>query len=140
MGQNHVGSLTLAVAGLAALVLPLVLHVTAIGPPEALSVTAFVLILVGAVIVERRVRARLVRSAVLAERRRVARDLHDGIAQDLAFIAAHEAQIANLIGAEHPLVASAQRALATSRTAISDLSDAAGPPSPNASSRAVHMT
>jgi signal transduction histidine kinase len=93
---------------------------------EVLRVIASALMLVVAVALERRVRVRLATAAALAERRRVARDLHDGIAQDLAFIAAYGAQIAERLGDEHPLVAAARHALAISRNTISDLSDPAG--------------
>jgi signal transduction histidine kinase len=55
--------------------------------------------------------------------RRVAQDLHDGLAQDLAFIAAHGARMASELGDEHPLTVAAKRALAVSRGTISDLSD-----------------
>lgn len=92
----------------------------------AMRVIGAALLLCAAVVLERRVRARLARAAALAERHRVARDLHDGIAQDLAFIAAHGAQIATEMGEEHPVVVAARRALAVSRSTISDLSDPAG--------------
>lgn len=91
-----------------------------------LRVMSVSLILWAAFLLERRVRARLARTAALAERRRVARDLHDGIAQDLAFIVAHGAQMAADMGEEHPVVVAARRALAVSRTTISALSDPAG--------------
>jgi signal transduction histidine kinase len=97
-----------------------------IGADEGLRVLAFSLILAAAVILERRVRRRLARSAALAERRRVARDLHDGLAQDLAFIAAHGPRIAQDVGDEHPVVVAARRALAISRDTISELSDPEG--------------
>ncbi|MGH2914540.1 MAG: sensor histidine kinase [Solirubrobacteraceae bacterium] len=90
---------------------------------DVLDVGAFGLILAMAVGQQLRLRERTTRAAALAERRAVARDLHDGIAQDLAFIAAHEAQIAAAMGDGHPLVVAAQRALALSRATISDLSD-----------------
>jgi signal transduction histidine kinase len=61
-------------------------------------------------------------AAAEGERRRLARDLHDGIAQDLAFIAAYGEQLAPDLGATHPLVVASRRALATSRGAILDLS------------------
>jgi signal transduction histidine kinase len=92
----------------------------------AMRVLGAAILLSAAVVLERRVRARSARAAALAERRRVARDLHDGIAQDLAFIAAHGAQIAAEMGEEHPVVLAARRALAVSRSTISDLSDPAG--------------
>jgi two-component sensor histidine kinase len=55
------------------------------------------------------------------------RDLHDGLAQDLAFIAAHGDRIAREAGEEHPLAVAARRALAVSRGAIADLSAAEAP-------------
>src|SRR5581483_4650091 len=97
-----------------------------VGTGTAMRVLAAAILLSAAVVLERRVRARVARAAALAERHRVARDLHDGIAQDLAFIAAHGAQIATEMGEEHPVVVAARRALAVSRSTISDLSDPAG--------------
>ena len=97
-----------------------------VGPGEGLRVIAFALLLAAAATAERRVRVRLARSAALAERRRVARDLHDGLAQDLAFIAAHGPRIAQEMGDEHPVVIAARRALAISRSTISELSDPEG--------------
>jgi signal transduction histidine kinase len=97
-----------------------------LGPGEGIRVIAFGLLLAAAATSERRVRARQARSAALAERRRVARDLHDGLAQDLAFIAAHGLRIAEAMGEEHPVVVAARRALAISRNTISELSDPSG--------------
>jgi len=97
-----------------------------VGIGTALRVLSGAVLLCAAVTLERRVRAREARAAALAERRRVARDLHDGIAQDLAFIAAHGPQIAAEMGDEHPVVVAARRALAISRSTISNLSDPAG--------------
>jgi signal transduction histidine kinase len=97
-----------------------------VGPGEGMRVMAFALLLAAAATSERHVRERLARSAALAERRRVARDLHDGLAQDLAFIAAHGPRIAQEMGDQHPVVIAARRALAISRSTISELSDPAG--------------
>lgn len=97
-----------------------------IGADEALRLLAFSLILAAAVVLERRVRRRLTRSAALAERRRVASDLHDGLAQDLAVIAAHGPTIAREMGDDHPVVVAARRALAISRSTISELADPEG--------------
>ncbi|MGN6870647.1 MAG: sensor histidine kinase [Solirubrobacteraceae bacterium] len=91
-----------------------------------LRAIGFALILVAAVIRDRQVHARNARASALAERRRVARDLHDGIAQDLAFIAAHGPSFAEELGEDHPMVVAARRALAMSRSTISDLSDPQG--------------
>jgi len=97
-----------------------------VGAGTGMRVLAAAVLLSAAFLLERRVRSGVARAAALAERRRVARDLHDGIAQDLAFIAAHGEQIASEMGEEHPLVVAARRALAVSRTTISDLADPAG--------------
>lgn len=99
---------------------------SAVNIGTGMRLIAVVVLLWAAVTAERRVRARAEKAAALAERRRVARDLHDGIAQDLAFIAAHGAQMAAEMGEDHPVVVAARRALAISRTTISDLSDPAG--------------
>lgn len=58
----------------------------------------------------------------LAERQRVARDLHDGLAQDLAFIVANTPALERTMGAGHPVAVAASRALAVSRSTIADLS------------------
>jgi signal transduction histidine kinase len=94
-----------------------------VSPREALRLVAVALLLAAAVSQELQMRARTARAAALAERRRVAQDLHDGIAQDLAFIAAHSARMAGELGDEHPLTVAARRALAVSRGTISELSD-----------------
>lgn len=62
----------------------------------------------------------------MAERRRVALDLHDGLAQDLAVIAVHGPSVAREIGDDHPVVIAARRALAVSRGTISELTDPEG--------------
>ena len=93
---------------------------------EALRALSFGVILAAAVIRERQVHARLSRATALAERRRIARDLHDGIAQDLAFIAAHGHRFVEELGDDHPVVVAAKRALALSRSTISELSDPDG--------------
>jgi signal transduction histidine kinase len=69
-----------------------------------------------------RVPALAARTAAVAERRRVACDLHDGLAQDLALIAAHGPRIAAVVGKDHPVVVAAQHALAVSRGALITLS------------------
>jgi signal transduction histidine kinase len=62
---------------------------------------------------------RLADAAVFDERRRIARDIHDGLAQELAFIAAES---------EGELALAAQRALDESRRAIAALSRATDEP------------
>jgi signal transduction histidine kinase len=88
-----------------------------------LRLLAFALILAGAVRLELQMRIGVARAAAIAERRRVARDLHDGLAQDLAFIAAHSERLAESMGDEHPVALAATRALALSRGTITELSD-----------------
>jgi signal transduction histidine kinase len=63
-------------------------------------------------------------AAVLRERRRIARDLHDGLAQDLAFIAARVRVLERDPAARLPfdqLTSAAERALDDSRAAIAAL-------------------
>jgi signal transduction histidine kinase len=65
--------------------------------------------------------------AAARERRRIARDLHDGIAQELAFIRRRAARMAGDPDAEEIVVA-AERALLDSRWAIEHLARAPGEP------------
>jgi signal transduction histidine kinase len=75
-------------------------------------------------------------AAVQAERQRIARDLHDGLAQDLAVIAIQGQRLESELGPEHPLTVAARRALAASRGTILDLS-ASEAPNTQAALRAV---
>lgn len=115
----------LADASLARLHMPS-LYPGRISAYEELSLVGFTLILAAAVLLDRSARRHLAKSAALAERRRVARDLHDGLAQDLALIAAHGPSIAQEMGDEHPVVVAVGRALAISRNTISELTDPTG--------------
>ena len=90
-------------------------------PSDALRVAGYGLLLATAVGMYRRSQDQLARDAVSAERLRIARDLHDGLAQDLAFIAAHSERLAREFGSDHPLAIAAIRALAASRGQIVDL-------------------
>ena len=54
-------------------------------------------------------------------------DLHDGMAQDLAFIATYAERLVQDFGAEHPLTVAARRALGASRGFINDLSASDAP-------------
>jgi signal transduction histidine kinase len=96
-----------------------------IAPREGLRLRAAVLILAAAVRQQVQMGTERATAAAIAERRRVARDLHDGLAQDLAFIAAHGTRMAGDLGAEHPLAIAASRALAITRDTIAELSDSA---------------
>ena len=90
---------------------------------ELLRLGAFSLVLAAAAREDLKARTTLARVAAMAERSRVAQDLHDGLAQDLAFIAAHGPTLSSALGDEHPLVLAARNALSLSRHAISELSD-----------------
>jgi signal transduction histidine kinase len=75
-------------------------------------------------------------AALDAERQRIARDIHDGLAQDLAVIATQGQRLEYGLGPDHPLTVAARRALASSRGTILDLS-ASGAPSTQAALREI---
>jgi signal transduction histidine kinase len=87
---------------------------------EVLRLLAYALILGAAVISYAQLRAVAEDRLAARERRRLAGDLHDGLAQDLAFIVAHGERL-EAVRAERELVAATRRALAASRGAIVDL-------------------
>jgi signal transduction histidine kinase len=67
----------------------------------------------------------LAEAAATGERRRIARDLHDGLAQELAFIVGQTRALVEKSGQDGPfehIAAAAERALDESRTAIAALS------------------
>ena len=94
---------------------------------DALRLSSYVLILVGAAREIGRYQKREAEAAVLEERRRIARDMHDGMAQELAFIATQGSALRR----RHELLsqapeleyvaAAAERALDESRRAIAAL-------------------
>jgi signal transduction histidine kinase len=89
---------------------------------DALRLAAYVLLLVTALMRYARTRNDIAAAALVVERERIARDLHDGLAQDLAFIALQGQRLESELGAEHPLTVAARRAVAASRGVIVDLS------------------
>jgi signal transduction histidine kinase len=115
-------STVLAGASLSWLALP-ALPPNWVAPGLGLRFTAWALVLIGVIGRELDVRSVMRLAAVTAERRRVAGNLHDGLAQDLALITAHRSLLADLLGPEHPVTLAADRALALSRTTIVELSD-----------------
>jgi signal transduction histidine kinase len=69
----------------------------------------------------------LLAGALNEERQRLARDLHDGLAQDLAFIAVCAQGLEPDLGPQHPLVIAARRALDASRGLMADLAARSAP-------------
>jgi signal transduction histidine kinase len=91
---------------------------------DMLKLSAFLLVLYGCVIEFRSLQRQLVRRVAVGERRRMARDMHDGLAQELAFIASHSQRLRHT-GEDATTVAhlrsAAERALHDSRTTIAVL-------------------
>jgi signal transduction histidine kinase len=95
---------------------------------SALLVADLVLVLVGAGVAGELEAGRAQRAsiAVAEERRRLARELHDGVAQDLAYIASQSAHLAKRAPDQQvfgDIAGAARRALSESRSVISNLAD-----------------
>jgi signal transduction histidine kinase len=90
---------------------------------DAFRLGFYVLLLVGAALEIHTYQRALAQAVLLDERRRLARDLHDGLAQELAFIGLQAKRLdAKGHSAEaQPIISAAQRALDESRYAISAL-------------------
>jgi signal transduction histidine kinase len=91
---------------------------------DMLKLCAFLLVLYGCVIEFRTLQSELAQRVAVGERRRMARDMHDGLAQELAFIASHSQRLSHT-GDDAATVAhlqsAAERALHDSRTTIAVL-------------------
>ena len=87
---------------------------------DVLRLTAYLLIFVGAAKEISGYWRNLAETAVLEERRRIARDLHDGVAQELAFIGRRALRLRDDKVARQ-IAAAAERGLADSRRAIAAL-------------------
>jgi signal transduction histidine kinase len=87
---------------------------------DALRLGAFLLLLGGAAREIHHYQERLAEAATMEERRRIARELHDGLAQELAFVAAQGRSLSRRPGAVDVkyVAAAAERALDESRRAI----------------------
>jgi signal transduction histidine kinase len=115
------GFIVLAAAALRHLTLP-AFAPHWVAPAEGLRLVGYAAVLVAGLRREAAIRRSFDAAALTAERRRIANDLHDGLAQDLAFIAAEATRLSDELGGEHPLAIAAKRAFAVSRGAIIDLS------------------
>jgi signal transduction histidine kinase len=129
------GAILLAGAELGTLAMPVVPG-DWLMPGDALRAGAFAALIAVSVVLYRRSLQELAHAALTAERVRIAHDLHDGLAQDLACIVAHSERLAREFGADHPLTLAASRALSASRGKILDL-EASGAPSTVAALREV---
>jgi signal transduction histidine kinase len=91
---------------------------------DFLKLVAFTTILYGCLLEFRALQRELVKRVAVDERRRMARDMHDGLAQELAFIASHSQRLSHT-GEDATTVAhlrsAAERALHDSRTTIAVL-------------------
>ncbi len=91
---------------------------------DMLRLGASLLVLYGCVLEFRTLQRKLAQRVAVDERRRMARDMHDGLAQELAFIASHSQRLSNT-GEDAATVAhlrsAAERALHDSRTTIAVL-------------------
>ncbi|HSO99618.1 MAG TPA: histidine kinase, partial [Solirubrobacteraceae bacterium] len=113
-------SILFAIEQLAALAIPSFRDWVTIRDP--LRVIAWMLVLVAAGVEVRARQQELNRAALQSERERIARDIHDGIVQDLAAIAIHGASLGERLGEQHPMIVAARSAIAASRQTINDLS------------------
>lgn len=95
---------------------------------DVLRLLFYLVLLVAAGREVRRYWERLAAAAVVEERRRLARDLHDGAAQELAFILRRLRRLSTREQELAPVAAAAQRALDESRRAIGALSRTADEP------------
>jgi signal transduction histidine kinase len=98
---------------------------------DVLRLAFFLALAVGGALEMRRTREQLATAAVLEERERIARDIHDGVAQDLAFILQHGRRLGEQTGAPpgiRNLVIAAERALDECRHAIAALARASDEP------------
>ncbi len=130
-GERHVGLLAGASALLAAALLEYtvdpVMRPDWVTIGDVLRCGAYPLLLLFAARQYSDMRRDVANAALAAQRRRIARDLHDGLAQDLAFIATHSQRLDSDGAGDHPLTLAARRALAISRGAIVDLSASGAP-------------
>lgn len=119
-GALGVACFLLAAARLQYLALP-VLAPDWVTARDGFRLAAYCLLLATALGRYAQTRRAMATASLAVERERIARDLHDGLAQDLAYIALQSQRLSSDLGAEHPLTTAARRAVAASRGVIVDL-------------------
>jgi signal transduction histidine kinase len=120
------GCLLLASAGLQGLAVPRQ-ATDWVTPGDGLRLVAYGVLLGVALRRHAGMRRAVAAGALSEERTRLARDLHDGLAQDLAFIAVCAQGLEPDLGPQHPLVIAARRALGASRGLMADLAARSAP-------------
>lgn len=118
--------LLLAAANLRYLAAPAV-RIDWVTPKDGLRLAAYGLLLAGASLRHANLQRNAASAAMASERERIARDRHDGLAQDLACIAVQGQRLDCQLGPEHPLMVATRHALAASRGVIADLTASAAP-------------
>ncbi len=118
--------LLLAAANLRYLAAPAV-RIDWVTPKDGLRLAAYGLLLAGASLRHANLQRNAASAAIASERERIARDRHDGLAQDLACIAVQGQRLDCQLGPEHPLMVATRHALAASRGVIADLTASAAP-------------
>jgi signal transduction histidine kinase len=96
-------------------------------PREGLRLAAYAMLLASAYWQYAKMQRAQASAAMSLEHERIARDLHDGLAQDLACIAAQGQRLSTELDPEHPILIAAQHALAASRGVIADLAASSAP-------------
>jgi signal transduction histidine kinase len=94
---------------------------------EGLRFGAYGLLLGFACVRYASLRRRENQAAICSERERIVRDLHDGLAQDLACIAVQGQRLDANLGPEHPLMIAVRQAVVATRGVIADLTASTAP-------------
>jgi signal transduction histidine kinase len=117
-------SLLLAAASVQFVIVPTV-PADWVTPREGARLVAFALLLGGVCLRYAKVQRRYAYTAICSVREGIARDLHDGLAQDLACITTQAQRHDCHLGPEHPLMRATRDALAELRGMIADLTASA---------------